>query len=93
MGKSVAYVATAILLGIAAMLPVMVFTAEKTDQSYYAFPTGMNLRFKGDVESTQSLEKIGTATVPSSPLHIGLILVISLVFAAGLTLYFKRMVL
>ena len=90
MGKTVAYIATAVLLGIVAMLPVMVLTPKSTVPGYYAIEGDPRLLLKGDVESLQLQEQFGLAKIPLSPFNLGLILVISFVFAFGVSFYFKR---
>ena len=90
MGKTGAYVATAILLGIVAMLPVIVLTPKRGGEGYYAIDEDMRLLLKGDVESLQLQEEFGLAKVPLSPFNLGLILVISFAFASGVSVYFKR---
>jgi len=95
MAKTVAYVATAILLGVVAMFPLLVFTpkrADTADQSYYAIEGDMNLLVKGDAETDRlyGLEEAEKVIVPSGPFHVGLILAISFVFAYGVSFYFKR---
>jgi hypothetical protein len=90
MEKTVAYIATAILLGIVAVLPVIVLTPKTPDEGYYAIEQYALGCPKGDVERLQKLEEVGTATVPSGPFHIGLILALSFVFALGVSFYFKR---
>ena len=90
MAKTLAYVVSAILLGVVAMLPVMMLTPQRTDEGYYAFHGNLRLQAKADVESLQKLEEVGTAAVPSGPFHTWLILVIGLVSAFGVSFYFKR---
>ena len=90
MGKTVAYVAIAILLGTIAMLPVIALTPKRADEGYYALHGDMRLQGKADVEGLQKLEEVGTMTVPSGPLHVGLMLAFSFVLALGVCLYSKR---
>jgi hypothetical protein len=91
MGKSIAYVATAILLGIVAMLPVVLLTPESADQGYYpVFQSDMHLDSKADVESLRNLYGLRTPAIPSSPLHTGVIVTFSFVSAFSVYFYFKR---
>ena len=90
MGKTVVYVATAILLGVVAMLPVIVLTPKKAGLGQYANEAYALSGLKEDVERLQNQQEIGIATVPSGPFHIGLILVLSFVLAFGVSFYFKR---
>jgi hypothetical protein len=90
MGKTVAYIVTAILLGMVAMLPVLVFTpkrADMADQSYYAIEGDM---LKSDAERLQLQEEFGLARVPLNPFHLGLTIIVSFVFALSVSSYFKR---
>ena len=90
MGK-MAYIATAILVGIVAMLPVMMLTPKGTDQSYYTLlDPAMSLESRADVESLWGLEGAETVVAPSTPFHVGVILAFSLVSASGVYFYFKK---
>jgi hypothetical protein len=90
MGKTVAYVATAILLGVVAMLPVMVFTPKRADQGYI-FDGDMRV-LRSDVESysSETVKDIDVAAAPSGPFHTVLIMVVSFVCAFGVSFYFRR---
>ena len=90
MVKIVPYVATAILLGVVAMLPVMVFTPKRADQGYI-FDGDMRV-FRADVESysSETLKDVDVVAAPSGPFHTVLIMVVSFVCAFGVSFYFKR---
>ncbi|UCC33368.1 MAG: hypothetical protein JSW53_06285 [Candidatus Bathyarchaeota archaeon] len=90
MEKTVAYVAVAILLGVVAVLPVLVYTPKMAGQGCTFFGDDVYLRGRADVESLQTLENAEAPAVLSTPLNIGLIFAVSLVFAFGVSLYFKR---
>ena len=89
MRKTVTYIVTAVLLGVATMtFPRMLLTSEKVVPSD---TWGGHLALKPcDVENLRQSEKIGVIICPSGPLHIGLILAFSFVLALGVCLYFKR---
>ncbi len=91
MAKTMAYVATAVLLGVVAMLPVMVFTPERADHSCYVLHGETNLLC--DAERSQLQEEFGLAKVPLTPPNLGLILGISFVCAFGVSFYFRRRIL
>lgn len=89
-----AYTATAILLGIVAMLPVMVFIPQRADHSWYisSFLQGeSNPLYDG--ERSQLQEEFGLAKAPLSPPNLGLMLAISFVCAFGVSFYFRRRIL
>jgi len=88
MGKTMAYAATAILLGVVAMLPVMVFTPQRADHSWYVLHGESNLLC--DAERSQLPEEFGLAKAPLSPPNLGLILAISFICAFGVSFYFSR---
>jgi hypothetical protein len=90
MGKTMAYAATAILLGVVAMLPVMVFTPERADQGYIGYWDTRALRADVESYSSETLKDVDVAAVPSDPFHTALILVVGLVSAFGVSFYFKR---
>lgn len=89
-GKTVAYVVTAVLLGVVAMLPVMVFTPERADQGYIAYWD--TRAFRADVKSysSETLKDVDVAAFPSDQFHTALTLVVGLVSAFGVSFYFKR---
>lgn len=89
-----AYAATAILLGMVAMLPVMVFIPQRADHSWYisSFLQGeSNPLYDG--ERSQLQEEFGLAKAPLSPPNLGLMLAISFVCAFGVSFYFRRRIL
>ncbi|MDH5779803.1 MAG: hypothetical protein OEZ29_04325 [Candidatus Bathyarchaeota archaeon] len=86
-----AYVATAVLLGVVAMLPVMVFTPERADRGYYVPCTATYVM--SDSERSQLQEEFGLAKAPLTPPNLGLILGISFVCAFGVSFYFRRRIL
>ncbi len=90
MEKTAAYIATAILLGIVAMLPVIVFTPKRAGLDQNALEGYTFLCPKRDVEGSPNQEEVGIATVPSGPLQIGLIVAFSFVLALGVCLYSKK---
>ena len=85
-----AYVATAVLLGVVAMLPVVVFTPKRADQGYVAYWDTRALRADVESYSSETLKDVDVAAVPSGPFHIALILVVGFVSAFGVSFYFKR---
>ena len=91
MAKTMAYVATAVLLGVVAMLPVMVFTPERADQGYHVPCTATYVM--SDAERSQLQEEFGLAKAPLTPPNLGLILGISFVCAFGVSFYFRRRIL
>jgi hypothetical protein len=86
-----AYAATAILLGVVAMLPVMVFTPERAD--YFGYICSGETHLPCDAEWSRLPEEYGLAEVPVSLFNLGLILVISFVCAFSVSFYFKRRIL
>jgi hypothetical protein len=90
MGKTAAYVATAVLLGIVAMLPVIVFTPKRADLDQNTFAEYALSCPKRDVEGLLTQEAAGIVTVPSGPFQIGLIVAFSFVLALGVCLYSKK---
>lgn len=88
MGKTTAYVVTAVLLAIVAMLPVIVFSPKRADQSCFILSGETHLPY--DSERSRLLEEYGLAEGPLSPFNLGLILVIGFVSAFGVSFYFKR---
>jgi hypothetical protein len=90
MGKTAAYIATAILLGIVATLPVIVFTPKKESLGQNTFAEYALSCPERDVEGSPNQEEVGIATVPSGPFQIGLIVAFSFFLALGICLYSKR---
>jgi len=93
MGKTAAYVVTAVLLAIVAMLPVITFTPERTEVPglvYFDTDEDPRLLLRGDVELLPSQKYFEIPLVPSGPLPMMVIFVLSLVFAFGVFFYSKR---
>jgi hypothetical protein len=93
MGKTTAYIATAVLLAIVAMLPVITFTPERTEEAglvYYSTDNDTRILLRSDVELLQSQKYFEIPSVPSGPLSTAVAFVLSFVFAFGVFFYSKR---